>query len=160
MEHQTLRNEPDHGKEEDFLKAYYNSLASRDATPAVRLAPLAEFDKDFDSPFESRHKVQLFKALYMFFTVVILLIGFGSAALGVYYILDEERVQLHQIILVNVRDISDIDSSEAQPVLYYVSLALVGSGILMAFWSLFNFLSTSKEQVFLIAMVRKEKKIR
>ena len=89
----------------------------------------------------------------MFFTAVILLIGLGSAALGVYYILDEERVQLHQLILLNVRDISDIEDSDAQPVLYYVSLALVGSGILMSFWSLFNFLSTSKEQLFLIAMV-------
>ena len=155
MEHKTLQQrstEAEMKLEDDFLKAYYTSREP--ASTGVRLAPLAQFDKDFDLPYEaSRHKVHLFKALYLFFTAVILLIGLGSAALGVYYILDEERVQLHQLILLNVRDISDIEDSEAQPVLYYVSLALVGSGILMSFWSLFNFLSTSKEQIFLIAMV-------
>ena len=60
--------------------------------------------------------------------------------------------QMHQIILVNLGDIPDITSSQAQPVLYYLSLAIVGSGIGVALWSLFNFLSTSKEQVFLIVI--------
>ena len=60
---------------------------------------------------------------------------------------------MHQIILVNLGDIPDITSSQAQPVLYYLSLAIVGSGIVVALWSLFNFLSTSKEQVFLIVVL-------
>lgn len=59
---------------------------------------------------------------------------------------------MHQIILVNLGDIPDITSSQAQPVLYYLSLAIVGSGIVVALWSVFNFLSTSKEQVFLIVI--------
>ena len=63
-------------------------------------------------------------------------------------------MQMHQIILVNLGDIPDISKSQAQPVLYYLSLAIVGSGIVVALWSLFNFLPTSKEQVFLIVLVR------
>ena len=82
------------------------------------------------------------------------LIGLATACLGVYWILDEERVQMHQIILVNLAEIHDIANSKAQPVLYYLSLAIVGSGIVVALWSLFNFLSTSKEQIFLIVLVR------
>ena len=82
------------------------------------------------------------------------MIGLASASLGVFWILDDERVQMHQIILVNLGDIPDISNSQAQPVLYYLSLAIVGSGIVVALWSLFNFLSTSKEQVFLIVLVR------
>ena len=33
------------------------------------------------------------------------LVGLASSAFGVYYILDKERVQMHQVILVNLQDI-------------------------------------------------------
>ena len=81
MEHQTLREGGIHHtlNEEDILrKYYYNGLtpAPREtplSSGGVRLAPLAEFDKDFDIPHQaSRHKVKLFKALYIFFSGVLL----------------------------------------------------------------------------------------
>ena len=88
MEHQTLRGVGNEGishhtlNEEDLLrKYYYNGLTPLPReTPlssggGVRLAPLAEFDKDFDIPYQaSRHKVKLFKALYIFFSGVLLVI--------------------------------------------------------------------------------------
>ena len=64
MEHKTLQQrstEAEMKLEDDFLKAYYTSREPT-LSPGVRLAPLAQFDKDFDLPYESsRHKVHLFK---------------------------------------------------------------------------------------------------
>ena len=85
MEHQTLRiNDPSaigsiHLDEEVLKKYYYNGLTTaptRDPklSGGVRLAPLAEFDKDFDIPYQTRHKVKLFKALYIFFSGVLMVI--------------------------------------------------------------------------------------
>ena len=84
MEHQTLRiNDPSaigsiHLEEEVLKKYYFNGLSTAATTRepklsgGVRLAPLAEFDKDFDIPYQTRHKVKLFKALYIFFSGVLM----------------------------------------------------------------------------------------
>ena len=81
------------------------------------------------------------------------LVGLGTAALGVYFILDEERIQMHQIVLVNVKDIKEMAASEAQPMLYFLTLAIVGSGILMTLSSLWNFVASSKDNPCFHAMV-------
>ena len=60
---------------------------------------------------------------------------------------------MHQIVLVNLKDIKDMAISEAQPMLYFLTLAIVGSGILMTLSSLWNFLASSKENQCFIAMV-------
>ena len=60
---------------------------------------------------------------------------------------------MHQIVLVNLKDIKDMAISEAQPMLYFLTLAIVGSGILMTLSSLWNFFASSKENQCLIAMV-------
>lgn len=157
------------GYDQDFLHQFYYTMppatggsvlgggGGGSSQIGVRLAPLAKFDeRDFDlpPPSEAKQKVKLFRALLIFFTTVILLIGLGTAALGVYFILDEERIQMHQIVLVNLKDIKDMAISEAQPMLYFLTLAIVGSGILMTLSSLWNFFASSKENQCLIAMVR------
>ena len=70
-----------------------------------------------------------------------------------YFILDEERIQMHQIVLVNVKDIKEMAASEAQPMLYFLTLAIVGSGILMTLSSLWNFVASSKDNTCFHAMV-------
>ena len=81
------------------------------------------------------------------------LVGLASSAFGLYYILDNERIQMHQVILVNLQDVKDMAKSEAQPVLYYLSLALIGSGFLMALIGLFKLFSASREHLGLISLV-------
>ena len=73
--------------------------------------------------------------------------------MGVYFILDEDRIQMHQIVLVNLKDIKDMAISEAQPMLYFLTLAIIGSGILMTLSSLWNFMASSKENQCFLAMV-------
>ena len=70
-----------------------------------------------------------------------------------YFILDEERIQMHQIVLVNTGNIKDMAMSEAQPMLYFLTLAIVGSGILMTLSSLWNFVASSKDNACFHAMV-------
>ena len=87
MEHQTLRvsqsqedicsTSADH---KDYLQQFYYTMPGQPlpnpAMLGVRLAPLAKFDeKDFDlpmAPYETKHKVKLFKALLIFFSSVIM----------------------------------------------------------------------------------------
>ena len=61
-------------------------------------------------------------------------------------------VILHQVILVNLQDIKDMMTSQAQPVLYFLSLALIGSGFLMALIGLLTLFSASKEHLGLISL--------
>ena len=88
MEHQTLRSS--HSEElldnmehraaadKDLLQQFYYTMPNGSSSPGlvgVRLAPLAKFDeKDFDLPLplEAKHKVKLFKALQIFFSLVIM----------------------------------------------------------------------------------------
>ena len=110
MDHQTLRvsqsqEDINSADQKDYLQQFYYTMPGQPLpNPAhlgVRLAPLAKFDeKDFDLPmvpYEAKHKVKLFKALLIFFSTVIMLVGLASSAFGVYYILDKERVQMHQV---------------------------------------------------------------
>lgn len=60
---------------------------------------------------------------------------------------------MHQIILVNIRDVKDLALGEAQPMLYFLSLALIGSGFLMIIASLGNFMATSKENLLWLTVV-------
>jgi len=165
MDHQTLRvcqsqEDINSADQKDYLQQFYYTMPGQPlpnpARLGVRLAPLAKFDeKDFDlpmAPYEAKHKVKLFKALLIFFSTVIMLVGLASSAFGVYYILDKERVQMHQVILVNLQDIKDMMTSQAQPVLYFLSLALIGSGFLMALIGLLTLFSASKEHLGLISL--------
>merc|ERR1712176_540383 len=142
MEHQTLRTSQSQenincniSEHKDYLQQFYYTMPGQPlpnpALLGVRLAPLAKFDeKDFDlptPPYEAKHKVKLFKALLIFFSTVIMLVGLASSAFGLYYILDTERVQIHQLVLVNLQNVKDMAASDAQPVLYFLSLALIGS---------------------------------
>ena len=81
------------------------------------------------------------------------MIGIASSAFGVYQILDNERVQMHQMVLVNVQDIKDMATSQAQPVLYFLSLSLIANGFLMAFLGFLYLFSGSKEKFFVISVV-------
>ena len=49
--------------------------------------------------------------------------------------------------------IIDMMTSQAQPVLYFLSLALIGSGFLMALIGLLTLFSASKEHLGLISLV-------
>ena len=87
MEHQTLRTSEElfdnmehraAAADKDLLQQFYYTMPNGSSSPGlvgVRLAPLAKFDeKDFDLPLplEAKHKVKLFKALQIFFSLVIM----------------------------------------------------------------------------------------
>lgn len=81
------------------------------------------------------------------------IVGLASSAFGVFYILDNERVQMQQLVLVNLQSVRDGIGS-AQPVLYFLSLALIGSGFLMALIALLNLFAASRENIYLVSLVR------
>ena len=54
----------------------------------------------------------------------------------------------------DLQNVKDMATSDAQPVLYFLSLALIGSGFLMALIGLFTLFSVSKEHLCLISLVR------
>ena len=145
MDHQTLRvsqsqEDISSADQKDYLQQFYYTMPGQPLpNPAhlgVRLAPLAKFDeKDFDLPmvpYEAKHKVKLFKALLIFFSTVIMLVGLASSAFGVYYILDKERVQMHQVSMTTLLTHTVAHSTQPsfrpqtnnQPLKKFLSLAL------------------------------------
>lgn len=131
------------------------NVGSTMSTGVVRMAPLAQYDDKFDEKdlLETpRHNVKLYKGLLVFFSSVILLVGLAISALGVYFILDPERVQLHQLILLTLLDPEEMVSGKAdiQPMLYFLTLGLIGSGLFMSLVALWSLLAATKESKALI----------
>ena len=82
------------------------------------------------------------------------LVGLAIAGLGVFFILDNERAQLHQLVLLTLAAPNPGDKAQdPQPMLYYLTLALIGSGLAMTLVALFNLLAASKENQPLLFIV-------
>jgi hypothetical protein len=68
---------------------------------------------------------------------------------------------MHQILLLNLMDASDVASQNAQPMLYFLNLGLIASGLFMAVVALCDLIAATKESQVLISFVsKKESRLR
>ncbi len=81
------------------------------------------------------------------------LLGLAIAGLGVYFILDEERAHLHQLVMISLINPGDEVKPDLQPMMYFLSLGLIGSGLAMTLVALINLFSASKESQILLFIV-------